>query len=186
MVQAPAARRFTVKEYYRMAKAGILGPDERVELIEGEILDMPPIPARHAVCVNILTRLFVPRVGDAFTVQIQGPVRLNQYSEPVPDVAILKGPPDTYLGEHPGPAAVILLIEVSLTTLAYDRRRKVPLYAGFGIPEVWVVNLGARCVEVYSDPADGSYRQTRIVSPDESVSTSAFPAISVQASEILV
>ena len=186
MVQAPAARRFSVKDYYRMARAGILGPDDRVELIDGEIVEMPPISDRHAVCVNLLNRLFSRGLGDEFTIQVQGPVRLSAYSEPIPDLAVLRGPPSTYLGGHPGPAAVLLIIEVSLSSLAYDRRRKVPLYARSEIPEVWIANLRDRRLELYSDPVDGSYRQTRVLGRGESLSPLLLPGISVDVSEILV
>jgi Uma2 family endonuclease len=186
MVQAPGARRFTVKDYYRMARAGILGPDDRVELIEGEIVEMPPISDRHAVSVNLLNRIFVQGTGPEITIQVQGPIRLSAYSEPVPDLAVLKGPPDTYLGGHPGPEAVLLLVEVSLSTLSYDRRRKLPLYARSGVPEVWIVNLRDGRVEQNSQPVDGSYQQTRILGADEVIGPLYIPRIEVKVSDILV
>ena len=169
MVQVPAPRRFTVKEYYRMARAGILGPDDRVELIEGEIVEMPPISDRHAVCVDLLNRVLVRALPDDFTVRVQGPVRLSDMSEPVPDLAVLNGEPVAFLSGHPRPEQVSLIIEVALSSLNFDRKRKLPLYARTGIPEVWIVNLRSSRVEQYSDPIEGEYQSTRIVGPGESL-----------------
>ena len=129
-------RAFDVHEYHRMAEAGILDEDDRVELIEGEIVQMSPIGSRHQGCVNRLARLLFEFAGRDYVVHIQGPVRLNERSEPQPDLALLKLRPDFYSERHPTPDDVLLLIEVSETSADYDREVKLPLYAGAGIAEV--------------------------------------------------
>jgi Uma2 family endonuclease len=131
-----ATRRFTVAEYYRMGKAGILRPDDRVELIRGVIVEMAPIGSRHAYCVDRLTRIFQRALRDEEGwVRTQHPVSLPGDSEPHPDLVIARGPGNQYAQRHPQPDEVLLLIEVADSSLVYDRRTKVPLYAGAGIPE---------------------------------------------------
>jgi Uma2 family endonuclease len=132
-------RRFTVHDYHRMGEAGILHEDDRVELIEGELVEMTAIGTRHFSCVNRLNRLLVMHVGDDAIVSVQNPVRLNEYNEPQPDLTVIR--PRDYLESLPKPEDVLLLIEVSDTTLAYDRGVKLPLYARAGIREVWIVDL---------------------------------------------
>src|ERR1051325_266182 len=122
-----------------MGKAGILKAGDRVELIEGEIIQMPPIGSRHASCVGRLTRLLVPALRDRAFVYVQNPVRLDELSEPVPDLAVLKPRPDDYSTGHPRSGDTLLVVEVSDTTLSYDRGRKLPLYARQRVQEVWIV-----------------------------------------------
>jgi Uma2 family endonuclease len=136
-----ARRLFTVAEYHKMAEAGILSEDDRVELLEGEIVAMSPIGSRHAGLVNRLNRLFSQRAGDQVVVSVQNPVRLGGYSEPQPDLALLRPRADFYTSSHPGPEDVLLAVEVAETSAAVDREVKVPLYARFGVPEVWLVDL---------------------------------------------
>jgi Uma2 family endonuclease len=154
-------RRFTVDEYYRMAELGILRAGERVELIEGEIIQMEPIGSRHAGCVNRLTQLLVRLVGDDALVTIQNPVRLSDLSEPQPDVAVVRPRPDSYMTAHPGPDEVLLIIEVADTTVGFDRGTKAPLYALAAIPEYWVVDISADTLEVYREPDAVGYRDVR-------------------------
>ena len=149
--------RFTVDDYHRMGETGILHEDDRVELIEGEIVEMAAIGTRHFSCVNRLTRLLVMGVGDAAVVSVQNPVRLNEHTEPQPDITVIR--PRDYTESLPLPRDVLLLIEVSDTTLAYDRNLKLPLYARAGIGEVWIVDLQARTIEQHTDPSDESYRR---------------------------
>lgn len=134
--------RFTVAEFHQMADAGIFTEDHRVELLDGEIVDMSPIGHRHAACVDRLNRLFVIRVGDAAQVRIQNPIVLDDYSEPEPDVALIRPRPDFYESAHPTPGEVFLVVEVADATYETDRRIKIPLYAQSGIREVWLVDLG--------------------------------------------
>lgn len=156
-----ARRLFTVDEYYRMAESGILHEDDRVELVEGEILEMAAIGTRHFACVNRVNKILVQRVGDAAIVHVQNPIRLSDLTEPQPDVALLRPREDFYAGKHPTPEDVLFLVEVSDTTLRYDREVKLPLYALSVIPEVWIVDLSGEEVLTYSQPSGNSYREIR-------------------------
>jgi Uma2 family endonuclease len=151
-------RRFTVDEYYAMAAAGILTEDDRVELIEGEIIEMASIGSEHAACVNRLNHLLVAQVGDQAVVTVQNPVRLSDLNEPQPDIAVARPRKDFYAKAHPGPADALLVIEVAHTTLGYDRGIKLPIYARTGVPEVWIVDVDAKVVEVYAKPVGGRYQ----------------------------
>ena len=151
-------RRFSVDEYYRMAEAGILHEDDRVELLDGEIIEMTPIGSLHAACVDRLNRIFVSACGDRAIVRVQNPVRLSTDSEPEPDLAILRPRADDYARAHPGPADVLLVIEVADSSLEYDRGRKAQAYARSGIPELWIVDLASEVVFVCRDPGARFYR----------------------------
>ncbi|MEO6078623.1 MAG: Uma2 family endonuclease [Steroidobacteraceae bacterium] len=137
----PQRHRITVDEYHRMAEVGLLAPEARVELIEGEIIDMAPIGPPHSSVVNQLNRLLVRAVGDQAIVQSQGAVRLNIRTEPEPDLALFKPREDFYRHRHASGVDTLLVIEVSESSLRYDREIKVPLYARHDVPEVWVVDL---------------------------------------------
>ena len=162
MKSAVARRRFTVREYYRMAEAGILHEDDRIELIEGDIIEMAPIGHRHTACVKRLNHLFIEQLGLRVVISVQDPIRLSPRSEPQPDLALLRPRADFYAGAHPGPADVLLIVEVVDTSLPYDRR-KLRLYARAGIPCVWLVILSARRIEVHREPTAGGYRSVTIV-----------------------
>jgi Uma2 family endonuclease len=166
-------RRFTVHDYHRMGEAGILHEDDRVELIEGEIVEMAAIGTRHFACVNGLTRLLVRGVGDAAIVSVQNPVRLDEHTEPQPDLAVLQT--RDYRESLPRPEDVLLLIEVSDTTLSYDRNVKLPLYARAGIPEVWIVDLAGETVERYTGPSGDSYRHVERARRGEEIRSAALP-----------
>jgi Uma2 family endonuclease len=156
--QAPARHRVDVAAYYKMAEAGILTPKDRVELIGGEIFDMAPIGSGHAGKTNRLNRLFARAAADGLAlVSVQSPLRLDAYNEPEPDVMLLRPREDDYQERHPGAADVLLLVELSESSLAYDRGTKLALYAKFGVPEVWIVDLRDAAVEVYREPAGGAY-----------------------------
>jgi Uma2 family endonuclease len=180
----PRRRRFTVDEYHRMAKAGILHEDDRIELIEGELIEMAAIGSRHMACVIELNRRFVLGLVDRAVVSVQNPVRLSSHSEPEPDVVLLRPRADRYRDALPGPEDVLLLIEVSDTTLAYDRGIKLALYAAAGIPEVWIWDLKRRRVLVHRDPAGRSYRTVEIVERGE-IAPAAFPELLIPVTEIL-
>ena len=182
---APARHRFTVDDLERMVRAGILREDARVELIEGELYDMNPIGWAHQACVNRLTELFVRTLHGRAIVQPQGPVRLSERSLPQPDLALLRPRTDFYAHGGPGPADVLLLVEVSDTTLAYDRDVKVPLYARAGIPEVWLVDLAGGQLLVFREPDAGRYRMSAVVRPGEPVSPLAFPDLVVDVAALL-
>src|SRR5688572_28169459 len=137
----PQRHRITVHDYHRMAEIGVLAPDARVELIEGEIIDLAPIGNDHRSIVDQLNQALVMAAGDRAIVRTQGSIRLSQWSEPEPDVVLLVPRPDFYRGELAAGTGTLLVIEVSDTTLRYDRDIKVPLYARHGVPEVWVVDV---------------------------------------------
>jgi Uma2 family endonuclease len=156
--QAPTRHRLSVDAYYRMAEAGILADPKRVELIDGEIIDMPAIGSPHAAVTNRLARLFSRALRDEVAlVSVQSPLRLDAYNEPEPDVMLLRPRSDGYRAAHPGAADVLLLVEVSESSLAYYRTTKLALYAKFGVPEVWIIDLVGGAVEVYRGPRDGAY-----------------------------
>lgn len=178
-------RLFTVEEYNRMAEAGILGEDDRVELIDGEIIQMSPIGRRHAGCVNRLNRILAVRVGDRAVVAVQNPVQLSDRSEPQPDVALLIPRADFYSQAHPQPQEVLLIVEVANTTAEYDREVKVPLYAQANISEVWVVDLVGELVEVYRQPSLDGYAEVQQLRRGENFSTHAFPDVLLTVDEIL-
>ena len=180
-----ARRHFNITEYYRMAAAGVLSEDDRVELIEGEIIEMSPIGSRHAACVGRLTELLGRLAGDRAIVWVQNPVQINEYSEPLPDVALLKRRNDFYAQGNPQPADVLLIIEVADTSVEYDHEVKIPLYAGASIPEVWLVNLPKDTIEIYTQPHDGAYREIRLVKRGESLVAQTIPNLVIDADSIL-
>jgi Uma2 family endonuclease len=177
--------RFTADEYHQMAEAGVLRDDDRVELIEGEIVDMTPIGPRHSAVVNRLTHSLVRNCGDRAIVQVQGPIRLGLHSEPQPDVVLLRPRPDFYETAMPGPESVLLLIEVADTSLPYDRTVKLLLYARAGIREVWLVDLVRNQVEVHLDPAENGYRSSETHGSGDRLVPIAFPEVSLSPAEIL-
>ena len=154
-------RRFTVAEYYAMVEAGILTEDDRVELIDGVVTDMAPVGSRHLGCVNCYNRELSGAVGRRAIVQVQSPVRLDDNTEPQPDVALLREQADGYASGHPGPGDVLLLIEVADSSVGYDRNEKMPRYARAGIPEVWLTVLPENVVEAHTEPTENGYRVTR-------------------------
>jgi Uma2 family endonuclease len=177
--------RFTVEDYHRMAEAGILGEDDRVELIEGEIVEMPPIGSPHGGTVKALIHLFSRAVGDAALVAAQDPVRLSEISEPQPDVMLLRPRSDFYRDSHPTPADVLLLVEVADTSSAYDRSVKLPLYARVSIPEYWLVDLERSVLEVYRSPAGDRYAEVRELAPGGRLAAASLPDAQLDVGEIL-
>ena len=154
----PRPHRLTVHDYYRMAEVGVLHPDDRTELIEGEIVDKPPIGDRHGSVVRLLTTRLVRAVGDAAEVSCQLPVRLSLRSEPQPDFAIVKAKEGGYR-KHPHPRDVLLIVEVSDSTLRYDLGKRASLYAAHGIPEYWVFDLQHDRVWRHRAPGSREYTQ---------------------------
>ena len=159
LLNAQPRHRWTVAEYHRMAEVGLLHEDSRVELIDGEIIEMAPIGSFHGGNVNRFIRLFSKVVGDKAIIAAQNPVVLSGYAEPQPDLAILRWRGDDYEQSSPHPEDVLLLVEVSDSTLRYDRDVKIPLYASHGIPEVWLLDIQNRQLEIYREPINGVYQQ---------------------------
>lgn len=173
----PRERRFTVDEYYRMGEAGVFGADDRIELIAGRIYAMSPIGSEHASCVDRLTRLFVSRTTAETTVRVQNPIRLDQRSEPEPDLALVQSTEDDYKTRHPGPEDALLVIEVAETSFAFDRDIKRPVYAEAGIPEFWIIDLKRDQVHVYRDPETDRYREHSTHGPGDQLRVSTAPSL---------
>ena len=151
--------RLSVNDYHRMGQAEIFARDARVELINGEIIDMTPIGSEHAGLVKHLNRLFSAAVGERAIVSVQDPITLGQDSEPEPDLALLVPRDDFYVNAHPRAEDVLLIVEVADSSLQLDREIKMPLYARHGIPEVWLINVKDRSITVFQDASQGGYRQ---------------------------
>ncbi len=170
--------KLSVEEFHRLGRSGVLDEDSRIELFKGELIDMAPIGSMHAGVVAQLNLLLSRGVRDGL-VQIQNPVTIGDESELQPDLCILRYRADFYKHALPGPVAVLLLIEVADTTLDYDRGHKVPLYAQAGIPEVWLVNIPERLVEVFVQPGPEGYGQISIRRAGDTLSSDRAPGVSV-------
>jgi Uma2 family endonuclease len=176
---------FTAEEFERLGEAGILRQDARLELIEGEIIEMSPIGSLHAACVKFLTGLLSRLFGGTFIVGVQDPVRLNDFSEPQPDISLLRWRDDYYREAHPAPADVLLVIEVADTTVVKDKTIKIPLYAHAGVPEAWLVNIPEGRVEIYSNPTGGMYQRTEVFGRGEEARSHTLEGLVVSVSELL-
>jgi Uma2 family endonuclease len=177
--------RFTAREFRAMAEAGVLGEDDRVELVDGEIVDMAPIGSRHLSCVVALTHLLVELAQGRYFVSVQNPVRLSERDEPQPDLTLLRRRPDPAAPSPPNPEDVLAVVEVSDTTLSYDRNVKLPLYARAGISEAWVIDLKAGNVEVHSEPSPEGYGESHAFGSDECVASGTVEGLSVPVDEVL-
>jgi Uma2 family endonuclease len=176
---------FTTDEYFRMVESGILSKDDRVELIEGEIVEMPPIGSYHAGIVNRFVKLFKAVVDSEAILAFQNPVQLKVDSAPQPDVAVLRLRDDYYTTSHPTGEDVLLLIEIADSSLVFDQRVKAPLYSDARVHELWIVNLATSTVEVHKEPSEAGYLVNAIARRGESLSPSALPNIVISVDEIL-
>ena len=176
---------FTVSDFYRMGEAGILNEDDRVELIEGELVEMSPIGSRHAAQVDRLNRLLTVQVGNQAIVRVQNPVRLGNRSEPQPDLVLLKPRSDFYAKKHPGPEDVILLVEVAESSAAFDREIKLPLYGKSGVPETWLVLLEKEVVEAHSSPSPHGYQNIALRYPGAAIRIPELNRLELQVDAIL-
>ncbi len=181
----PYRHRFTVDEFYRMLDAGIFTEDDRVELIEGDIVTMTPIGARHAACVKRLNALLNRVLGERAIIGVQDPLRLDEKNEVLPDITVLRFRPDFYAEAHPGPGDVLLVVEVAKTSLAYDREVKVALYARYGVPEYWLVNLQDNVVEVYRRPFAQGYKETLVFAKGDTLTPALLPDVHIAVQEIV-
>ena len=170
----------SVMDYQKMAEAGIISFDARVELIAGEIIDMAPIGSKHVSYVNRLTRELVRAVNNAALVSVQKPVILGDLSEPEPDFAILKPKANDYENSLPRAEDVLLLIEIADTTINYDRQIKAPLYARFSIAEYWLLNIHDQSITVYQNPVQGQYTIVKIKKMPTNISPLLLPDIKVE------
>ncbi len=162
-------RLINVEEYYKMADVGILKPEDRVELINGEIYQMSPIGSRHAATVDHLAMMLNQLFERKVIVRVQNPVRINSNNEPEPDISLLSYRSDFYAAAHPGPAEVLTVIEVAGFSIRFDREVKTPLYASCGIEEYWIIDIDHNWIEVFTNPKDGIYTKTQIYRPDDKV-----------------
>jgi Uma2 family endonuclease len=178
-------KRFTVDEYHKLGQAGVLGENDRIELVEGELIQMPPIGSTHASIVARLDRAFHASMPQGFVVWTQNPLSLPPLSEPQPDLALVKPRADDYLGSLPAASDVLLVIEVADTTLAYDRDMKIPLYARHGIPEAWLIDVSAARLEMHRDPGPEGYRTLLRPDRDAAVSPLALPDVSIDLKALL-
>ena len=178
-------RRFTVSEYHRMAEAGILDEDDRVELIEGEIVKMSPIGRKHASHVDRLTRLFCRRLRDRAIVRVQNPIILGRRSEPQPDFSLLRPKPDFYYSGHPGPKDILLALEIADSSLRYDREIKLPLYAKYGIQETWLLIVDRGIVETYRTPGAQGYGDIQVRERGQRIAAAAFPGVKFAVTDLL-
>jgi Uma2 family endonuclease len=178
VVASPTTYRFTVKDYHRIGELKVFGPDDRVELVKGEVFQMAPIGSRHAACVRRFVRM-LSVLGDSAMLSVQDPIQVGEMSEPQPDVAILRFRADFYADHHPMPPDIHLVVEVADTSLRHDLALKAPLYVAGGVPEVWVVDLVASLIHV-TTPAG-----TRTVGAGESLAPAAFPELVLEVAAIL-
>jgi Uma2 family endonuclease len=181
----PQRHRLTVDDYHRMAEVGLLAPDARVELIEGEIIDMPPIGSPHGSVVDRLNQLMVRAVGDRGIVRVQGAVRLSRFSEPQPDLALLVPRPNFYADRQPTAADTFLIVEVSETTTRYDLKIKSSLYARHGVPEYWVIDLAGGQLHFFRGPTADGFTHARIVPSSGPVAIAALSDVSIDLSAVL-
>jgi Uma2 family endonuclease len=185
-VAVPARRPFTVSEYERLIAADILHEDDRVELINGEILEMTPIGIRHAACVIELTEIFTAQLHKRAAVSVQNPIQLGEHSQPQPDVTLLRRRADRYASARPTAADILLVIEVADSSLESDRMVKLPLYAQAGIPEVWIVSLTEDHIEVYTQPENGAYTRAQRAGHGETLTPTTLPDLRVPVDAVLV
>jgi Uma2 family endonuclease len=176
---------FTVDEYHKMAEVGLLTEDDRVELIDGEIIEMAPIGELHFGHVNRFTHVFNRAFRDRAVLHIQNPVRLGLRREPQPDVTLLRLRDDFYAARMPTPEDVLLLVEIADSSLDYDRNTKVPLYAEAGILEYWLVNLIDDQIIVYRDPGPSGYGVVEVFRRDDAIRPLAFPDVEIAVSDVL-
>ncbi len=181
----PTRKKFTVEEYHQLGELGIIGPDERTELIDGDIMLMAPMGSGHVSCLIGLIEIFPKLLNDRASVVAQTPVRLNGRLEPEPDISILKRRGDRYRYQLPQPQDVYLLIEVSVTTAGYDRNEKSVLYSQAGIIELWIVDVKAELIEVYRNPGPNGYESIQQFRRGESISPLSFPDIEISVDDIL-
>ena len=178
-------RKFTVAEYYRMAEVGILHHTERVELLDGEIIVMAPIGIPHATGVRRMERVLHQALGAAAAISVQNPVRLDDHSEPEPDIALLRFREDDYATAHPGPADILVVMEVSDSTLDFDREVKSKRYAAAGIPEMWIMNLPGDCIDRLDQPGPAGYARHTVFRRGEKISPAALPDLEFAVADLL-
>ena len=184
-VSPPVPKRFRAADFRKMTEVGILPEESGWEVIDGYLIDKMSIGSKHAGTVNELTQSLIILLGRGTIVAVQNPIHIDDYNEPEPDIALLKPREDFYKKSHATSEDVLLLIEISDSTIEYDREIKKTLYAEAGIVEYWLVNLQNNTIEVYSQPKNGNYRLARILESGETVEASAIENLTLKVDEIL-
>lgn len=182
-------KRFTIDDYYRLTELGFFSEDDKVELIRGQFIEMVAKGIAHEFCITRLNRELLRVLGDRATIRVQSPIILPPDSEPEPDFTVAVNRTDDYFSAHPSAVDILLVIEVSDSSLNYDREIKLPLYAEHGIGNYWLFNLLDKCLESYAEPyqkpqGDFSYRLKRIVSANEAIVLPSFPDLSLDLDKI--
>ena len=180
----PARKLFSVREYEELIATGFFTGKKRVELIEGELIEKMTQGDPHIGCINRLNRIFMRSLGDDFIVSVQNAIVVNPYSAPEPDVAILRFREDFYASGKAKPEDVLLVIEVSDSTVRFDRQTKMPLYGRAGIEEAWLVNLPRKVLEVYRSPVNGKYEVVQKLGKNDSITPLNFPELQIPISNI--
>ena len=184
-VSTPTRRRFTVAEYYAKADAGILSETDRVELLDGDVIKMPPFGDWHAASVKVFNKTILPSLQGHAIIAVQDPVRIGDNSEPQPDIMLLEWRDDFYRNGHPTSGDVLLLIEVADSSVEFDRTVKLAAYARVGIPEVWIAARSERRIESFRGPVAGQYADVQYFGAGESVSPQAFPDVIVEVDRVI-
>ena len=179
-------KKFTVKQYHQMGENNIFHPEERLELIKGEIIKMPPIGLKHSHKVNRLTNLLAYELHNKAIISVQNPIQLDNYSEPQPDLVLVKFREDFYENKPIQPEDIYLLIEISDSTIKYDQEVKIPLYAENNIKEVWIFNINNNLLEVYRKPENNYYKNIAKLTSTNAISPLDFPNLIINLSEIFV
>ena len=182
---ASRSHRFSVAKYYQLAEIGVLRPEHRVELLNGEFYDKPRRSPFHCSVTCELSTLFCLNSRDRWIVSVHIPLRLDEFSEPEPDLMLVRFRDDYYYNQHLGPADALLVIEVAENALEFDRELKLPAYGRAGISEVWIVNLNELTVDVYREPHFAGYASRTVLRAGEQASPAAFPDVSVDVAELL-
>lgn len=185
LVKKPKRRRLTVDDFAKMCEVGILSADDHVELIDGELVEMPPMGPPHAGIVNHLAKILIRRLGDTADVRVQSSVLLSRYTQPEPDLAVVRPDLDHYLQRHPDPRDILIAIEVADSSLTYDRGEKIPRYAAAGVPEAWLVNVRAQTITVYTEATSTGYRVSRTLDWTEELVATAVDGLRLTFEEIL-
>jgi len=182
----PLKYRFTVKDFHKLAETGILQETNKIELITGELINMSPIGSAHAGTVDKIVALLVRKINDKAIVRCQNPIILDDYSEPEPDIALVKFSKNFYTDNHPLPQDVLLVIEIADTSIRYDREIKIPLYAKADIPEVWLIDLNQKQLEIYTQPYEQSYRTIHLPHLTEKITAQLLPEVELSVSELFI
>ncbi len=177
--QSIPRRLISIDDYHRMSEVGVLKEDDRIELIDGEMIKMAPIGSRHLAKVNRLARLLSQSAGNQVIVSVQNPIALPPNNEPQPDIALLKPRTDDYESALPGPSDILLVVEIADTTLSYDRDAKVPIYANHNIVETWLIDIQSKSLTICLDPSDKGYQRFLTPQIDEVISPLLLPNVRV-------